>query len=241
MFFYRAHKWIETTKEYFDTKLSVLKTNNNNERSDEGWNMTRINNYLSLLESIVIASVALDSTSVFEEIKPNNSRIDEMKNNNDNNTNTLTLDSDPCGCSDETNDHNNNNNNISTNNYRRKAIKKHAINAMLKNGIDIASYCPKTWEEFLIILNKQQRNKNTPNNEQFDDDDDLTKPVDKLVILCSCGDEIKRGIAQRSKSVEEWMIESPSAIGISEGNDPYYRVSLQIKDEVNKLMEGLIQ
>jgi hypothetical protein len=48
-------------------------------------------------------------------------------------------------------------------------------------------------------------------------------------------------LVKRSKSIEEWQIDAPTAFcKAGEGDMAYRRVSLQIKDEVSKLMERLL-
>jgi len=65
--------------------------------------------------------------------------------------------------------------------------------------------------------------------------------IDRLIVLCSCGDNMKKNLMQCSKYVEEWDIEPPTAAAKSgEGDGAYRRVSLEIRDEVNSMMESLL-
>jgi len=70
--------------------------------------------------------------------------------------------------------------------------------------------------------------------------DSNKKPVDKLIVLCSCGDDVKRRLVRRSKSVEEWNVDAPTAAAKKEGEGAYRRVSLEIKKEVDILLGSLL-
>ena len=110
----------------------------------------------------------------------------------------------------------------------RKTVKGKAVEAMLLDGIDISQFAPKTFTEILPILLEGSA-------AEADQ-----KVVDRLVILCSCGDEVKRALVERSKQTDEWDIPAPTAAAkAGEGDAAYRRVSLQIRDEVNKLMNEL--
>ena len=98
---------------------------------------------------------------------------------------------------------------------------------MLLDGIDISQFAPKTLSEILPIL--------ADSAAEADE-----KVVDRLVILCSCGDDVKRALVERSKQTDEWDIPAPTAAAkAGEGDAAYRRVSLQIRDEVNKLMDEM--
>jgi len=69
----------------------------------------------------------------------------------------------------------------------------------------------------------------------------VTAKIDHLIVLCSCGDHMKNNLMRCSKYVEEWDIEPPTAAAKSgEGDGAYRRVSLEIREEVNNMMEGLL-
>lgn len=109
----------------------------------------------------------------------------------------------------------------------RKTVKGKAVEAMLLDGIDISQFAPKTLSEILPIL--------ADSAAEADE-----KVVDRLVILCSCGDDVKRALVERSKQTDEWDIPAPTAAAkAGEGDAAYRRVSLQIRDEVNKLMDEM--
>lgn len=139
----------------------------------------------SVLNDMVITSVALDSTAVF------------------------------CGDAPET----------------RKTVKGKAVEAMLLDGIDISQYAPKSLPDIIPILDRSTADVAAEAEEKI---------VDRLVILCACGDEVKRALVERSKHTDEWDIPAPTAAAkAGEGDAAYRRVSLQIRDEVNKLMGEL--
>ena len=109
----------------------------------------------------------------------------------------------------------------------RKTVKGKAVEAMLLDGVDISVFAPKTMAEILPILSSSVA-------------DADEKVVDRLVILCSCGDDVKRALVERSKQTDEWDIPAPTAAAkAGEGDAAYRRVSLQIRDEVTKLMNEL--
>lgn len=86
-------------------------------------------------------------------------------------------------------------------------------------------------QEF-IKINKEE------GEEQEEKEEDVI--LDKLIVLCSCGDALKHNLIRRSKSVEEWSIDAPTAAAkAGEGDEAYRRVSLQIREEVNNLMNSL--
>lgn len=85
-------------------------------------------------------------------------------------------------------------------------------------------------------------------SDEFDEDlqkndpslDTCKKPVDKLIVLCSCGDDVKRRLVRRSKSVEEWNIDAPTAAAKREGDGAYRRVSHEIRKEVDILFGSMV-
>jgi protein-tyrosine-phosphatase len=114
----------------------------------------------------------------------------------------------------------------------RKAVKGKAVEAMLLDGIDISEYAPKTLSEIIPILSAPDI--------YVAAESEADHKIDRLVILCSCGDEVKRALVERSKHTDEWDIPAPTAAAkAGEGDAAYRRVSLQIRDEVNKLMTKL--
>mmetsp|Transcript_8138 Transcript_8138/g.9388 ORF Transcript_8138/g.9388 Transcript_8138/m.9388 type:complete len:235 (+) Transcript_8138:143-847(+) len=210
-----ARNWLEKQK---DEKLNAINGSNMSDHDE-----AKIRKQLCLLEDTIVTSVALDSSAVFER------QFGEEKND-------LS---------------------ITNSSYKRKTIKPKAIQVMSDDGIDIESYMPKTVDEVLPLLNKTSQKNNcletflaknpTPISHSFIidddmDDEEISKSVDKLIVLCSCGDELKYKLVRRSKSVEEWTIDPPTTAAKSgEGDAAYRRVSLEIRSEVNILMSSLIQ
>jgi protein-tyrosine-phosphatase len=136
-------------------------------------------------------------------------------------------------------------------------VKSKAVEAMSKDGVDISLYQPKTIDEILPVLTNEAKalsvekddvtsqininNKILVNAVIEEMDSAPTKSVDKLIVLCSCGEELKYELTRRSKSVEEWSIDAPTAASkAGEGDQAYQRVSLEIKKEVNILMGSLL-
>lgn len=228
-------------------KLKSLKNDVSNV-DKQGQVEETINERLCLLENSTIASVALDAESVFEShgSLSYTGREDEKDSQLEQNNAAVNATSSKLG------------NYIFTDylnsSKRRKNIKTAAVKAMAKDGIDVRSYVPKTWDEMLgLIRSKETRvddnffskseitSISSANEAPEEDSTPADKPVDKLIVMCSCEEEMKHTIARRSKSVEEWAIDPPSA---SKKNingddfDPYHRASLKIKKEVDVLMEG---
>eukprot|EP00565_Helicotheca_tamesis_P006999 CAMPEP_0185732386 /NCGR_PEP_ID=MMETSP1171-20130828/15982_1 /TAXON_ID=374046 /ORGANISM="Helicotheca tamensis, Strain CCMP826" /LENGTH=193 /DNA_ID=CAMNT_0028401857 /DNA_START=114 /DNA_END=691 /DNA_ORIENTATION=+ len=111
-----------------------------------------------------------------------------------------------------------------------KVVKEKAVHAMAEDGIDISRYAPKCVKELLPSLCTNLSSSHA----------DKKRPVDKLVLLCSCGDEVKRDLVRQSKSVEEWNVDAPTALSKGpEGESAYRRVSHEIRREVDSLMERL--
>lgn len=195
---------------------------------------------LGTLDETIVASVALDSNAVFTSsysVAGTGTGVSASADSGNKETKTdFTANS----------------------NLQRKSIKSKAITAMAEEGIDISKHIPKTIGEVLPLLyygakcegfetdvivdgigsststtNVNNINSGIPEIE--------CKPVDKLIVLCSCGDELKKKLIGRSKSVEEWSIDAPTtAAKAGEGDAAYRRVSLEIKDEVDILMESVL-
>lgn len=200
------------------------------------------NHNLSLLKKTTIASVALDESAVFQPVEDSHSSLSESKQQDISNP-KVDIDSADSDSSQDSCIH------------RRKRIKNGAINAMAKDGIDIASCFPKTWDDIAYRIRKRQSKEESSStkslslsssdimnedNNNDDNNDVFSKPVDKLVILCSCGEEQKQRLSNLSKSVDEWVVDAPSALILEENGDPYHRVSLEIKSKVEVLMEALV-
>lgn len=270
-----AHQWIQNQLDILKTTLQEeeefeeeAETESKNSDGGSGSNFNkwarRIRDHISLLERTDVASVALDSSAVFDTSSSKSTSTSNAK---------CELSSSCTGphC------------------VQRKQVKLKAVEAMAKDGVDISSYKPKMIKEILPLLTNgmegnhphQDQGENgmeTKGQEKFADrklsqinnsmdhemlEDVVTTPdpglgqgskaksrlastppiksVDKLIVLCSCGEEMKYELARRSKSVEEWSIDAPTAASKSgEGDQAYQRVSLEIKEEVNILMGSLL-
>ena len=271
-----AHQWIQNQLDILKTTLqeeeeieeeAVTESKNSDGGSGSKFNSKwakRMRDHISLLERTDVASVALDSSAVFDTSSSKSTATSNAK---------CELSSSCTGphCA------------------QRKQVKLKAVEAMAKDGVDISSYRPKTIKEILPLLTNGMEG-NDPHQDQGEDgmeingqekyadrklsqinnacsidheilEDVVTTPdpslgqgsksrlastppiksVDKLIVLCSCGEEMKYELARRSKSVEEWSIDAPTAASKSgEGDQAYQRVSLEIKEEVNILMGSLL-
>jgi protein-tyrosine-phosphatase len=231
-----ARKWISDQLEILGSTVQF----NNNDDDDvssgndkESLSSTNhrdticIQEKLAILNNTIVVSVALDSSSVFK-----NSSNDDLAS--------------PLADT----------NNVS---LYRKQVKSKAVEAMKKEGIDIASHQPKTVDEIMHVIRNDGvlLPESLPMNKRFVanietltkesdqechnmEETSTQKTVDKLIVLCSCG-EMNDKLLKCSKSIEEWHIDAPTAASkAGEGDMAYRRVSLQIKDEVNNLMERLV-
>lgn len=117
---------------------------------------------------------------------------------------------------------------------QRKEVKGKAIAAMKEDGVDISSCVPKTINEILPKLQQPGSLSSIICTTE--------KPIDNLIILCSCGDDVKRTLLKKSRDVQEWNVDAPTACAKSgEGNSAYRRVSLEIKEQVNELLLSIIK
>jgi protein-tyrosine-phosphatase len=118
----------------------------------------------------------------------------------------------------------------------RKSVKSKAVQVMAQDGVDISTFYPKSMQEILPLTNYSSSSTTTTTN---DDDDHYNKPIDVLIVLCSCGDDVKEKLHQQCKSIQVWNVEAPTAAAKIEGEGAFRRVSLEIRDQVHSLMEEL--
>jgi protein-tyrosine-phosphatase len=232
-----AHQWIQNRKEILGEQLNRAYIENIG--SD-------VESKLSKIENTVVASVALDSSSVFlndqnqmecqnldmskhNQIDPMTSHQEQQQQKQQKHASSSFYSSEPDALSS----------------HCRKLVKAKAVEAMADGGVDISAHFPKTLDEILPIIHQNnsvvatttttsQNGTNKPSSHH-------NYEIDKLIVLCSCGDDIKQKLTTFSKSVEEWMIDPPTTAAKSgEGDKAYRRVSLEIRDEVNTLMECLL-
>eukprot|EP00557_Chaetoceros_sp_GSL56_P008699 CAMPEP_0176497102 /NCGR_PEP_ID=MMETSP0200_2-20121128/11541_1 /TAXON_ID=947934 /ORGANISM="Chaetoceros sp., Strain GSL56" /LENGTH=244 /DNA_ID=CAMNT_0017895085 /DNA_START=192 /DNA_END=926 /DNA_ORIENTATION=+ len=234
-----ARKWISDQIEILGSDVGKLeKLDEGNEKessslsSDNGHDANNfIQEKIAMLKNTVVVSVALDSSSVFKTSSDSDEGLTPTVPGNNNNARVY-----------------------------RKHIKSKAVEAMKKEGIDITSHQPKTVDEIMHVIRNdsislpeslpsslpskpfvfnETLTREIDENQKMDEKPTL-KTVDKLIVLCSCG-EMDDKLVKRSKSIEEWQIDAPTAAcKAGEGDLAYTRVSLQIKDEVNNLMKQLI-
>jgi len=219
----RAQEWIRNKKDAFDEKLKKVKGEHGQDKC------SAIERTISVIDKFVVASVALDSSAVFTTKSAESSLAMPILR-------------------------------------QRISVKLKAVEALAEDGVDISNYIPKTANELLLLLDGNQRFKrdlqisddyhkipaiecNTQEEKSHLDgpliDNELSDGnnirIDRLIVLCSCGDDMKYNLMQCSKYVEEWDIEPPTAAAnAGEGDGAYRRVSLEIRDEVNCMMESLL-
>ena len=231
----RAHHWIRSCEDDIQIKLTALNSDKCHKKCS---NQNEVYNHnLSLLKRTTISSVALDESAILQLLEDSHIPLSESKQQDTSNP-KVDIDSADSDSSQDSCIH------------RRKRIKNGAINAMAKDGIDIASCFPKTWDDIAYRIRKRQSKEESFSTRsqslssefinEDDNDDVFSKPVDKLVILCSCGEEQKQRLSNLSKSVDEWVVDAPSTLVLEENGDPYHRVSLEIKSKVEVLMEAMI-
>ena len=212
-----ARRWIQDQIDIFTTTLEEFQESDGRENFDEDKLSRRVKDHISMLRNCNVASVALDASAVFDcKSCPDNS------------------------C------------------RQRKQVKSKAVEAMAKDGIDISLFKPKTVDEIIpsLVMDESDSSEEIESSlstngnnplmenvvlEEEADEAAASKPVDKLIVLCSCGEDLKYKLMRRSKSVEEWAIDAPTAASKSgEGDRAYRRVSLEIKKEVDILMGSLL-
>lgn len=108
-----------------------------------------------------------------------------------------------------------------------KEVKIDAITAMKSHKIDIKSYHSKAFDGLLSSFKQQD-------GDGFEDRTS-GKPINHLVVLCSCGDQIRDKLDFHSDTVSVWNIEAPSAA--RDKVAAFARVSLAVRDQVFELLE----
>ena len=216
------------------TKI-VFACNSNSCRSQmaEGWARKYLTEHDLMDEPIVVASVALDSKAVEKEIP-----FTELDRNN------VSLGTEKMCCGD-----------LCETVKQRKAVKSKAVYTMESLGVDMTSAKPKTWEELLPILTKASNQNEVDDmifnqlnlTPQVDGDifageaDNQGPNIDRLIVLCSCGDQMRYNLGKISTLVEEWNVDAPTAMSkAGEGDKAYTRVSLEIKEKVHNLMKDFL-
>uniref|UniRef100_A0A7S3PYJ0 Uncharacterized protein n=1 Tax=Chaetoceros debilis TaxID=122233 RepID=A0A7S3PYJ0_9STRA len=234
-----ASEWIRDQISLFEEILVEWTCEKPDENSGHEKITRPVHEHISLLRQTIVASVALDSSAVFDK---KSKRIDDEEPRKVSKGQPISS-------------------------FKRKMVKIKAVEAMKMDSVDISLFKPKTVDEIIPYLYKGYTDDIYPHiqknllgeilkeNTDFslygdknigdtkeDESGGENKPVDKLIVLCSCGDSMKYKLARRSKSVEEWSIDAPTAASkAGEGDKAYRRVSLEIRKEVNILMGSLLK
>ena len=231
-----ANEWINKERERLENALKIQTyygsecvldspdyNNMDNKSTDVDDDIETLERKLIFLTNIKIFSVALDQ-NLFSD-------IDHGKKSNIKNT-CMACDESECAVS-----------------QTRRSVKSKAIQAMAKDGVDISTHYPKSIVHILKVLGKQTVENFHISNEACSSSSSTDYKqnsryhiFDKLIILCSCGDEMKQNLIQYSKSVEEWDIDPPTIAAKSgEGDQAYRRISLEIRCKVDKMFRNLTQ
>ena len=223
----------------------------------------------SFLDGLLVASVALDESSVTSTLydsglstSPRSSLTSFFTKNNSLNTKNssscVTCDGEACAFP-----------------LRRKKVKQKAVNAMAIDGVDISEAIPKTIQDVLSSSNGSEGEEQLSRRRSrsfsileilrrvslqtslayagvVDVEDstesgdvgantlDEQRSVDSLVVLCSCAESLKRKLSDMSKETFEWDIDAPTALAKEgEGDSAYLRVSRQIRVKVETFMNHL--
>jgi len=226
-----------------DTTTKIVfacKSNSCRSQMAEGWARNFLLENDLMDKPIVVASVALDAASVTAE--SGNKNVNQIELTSYICPNNEKCCGDSCGTI-----------------LQRKSVKVKAVQAMEKLGVDLKNTSvPKTWEEILPIIRSAdcqlkademlvEKIKFVPVSQNEDviySDDEACHEasIDRLIVLCSCGETVRKSLGKMSRCVEEWNVDAPTAMSKSgEGDQAYERVSLEIKGKVYKLMEEMIQ
>ena len=143
--------------------------------------------------------------------------------------------------------------------------KERAIQAMMKDGVDISSYYAKSLRDISPHFVSNSNNKKiqqipifngirrlidrlseklafTGVNNKDDNNDDYVineRVVDNLIVLCNCPDSMKQQLSEMSRETIEWNIDAPSNAAKEEGDAAFLRVSRQIRQKVYNFMNEL--
>jgi len=219
-----------------ETTKIVFACNSNSCRSQmaEGWARQYLLENNLMNHPVLVTSVALDADAV--RTKLHNNKHPNMQ---------CRSESSCCGDSCETP-------------TQRKSVKAKAVAAMRELGVEMDGAIPKTWDELIpfVLSAKSQQNADEMMKEYFSsrspsaqnvfEEEKCNYPVadvniDRLIVLCSCGDEMKLSLGKISNFVEEWNVDAPTAMSkAGEGDKAYTRVSLEIKEKVDRMMDKLV-
>ena len=255
-----AKNWIKNERSNLDERRGT--DNNNSEQ------VLRDQRLQSFLDGLLVASVALDESSVTSTLydsglstSPRSSPTSFFAKNNSVHTkksSCVTCDGEACAFP-----------------LRRKKVKQKAVNAMAIDGVDISDAIPKTIQDVLSSSNGSEGEEQLSRRRSrsfsileilrrvslqtslayagvVDVEDspesgdvgantlDEQRSVDSLVVLCACAESLKRKLSDMSKETLEWDIDAPTALAKEgEGDMAYLRVSRQIRMKVETFMNHL--
>lgn len=242
-------------KNWITNERSKLDARRRSDITAEGDNQEQVQSerrLQSFLDGLVVASVALDESSVTSSIhdvvslssSPRSSLTSFFtKNNTSNATNStscVTCDGEICAYP-----------------LRRKKVKEKAVEAMAIDGVDISDAIPKTIDDVLssssgskgeeqLFRGSKSRSFSlleilrrislqtslayagvAAENESEPGDvgadtSDEQRSVDSLVVLCACADSLKRKLSGMSKETFEWDIDAPTALAKEGEGDMAY-------------------
>jgi protein-tyrosine-phosphatase len=247
-----AKNWMENERSKLEARRTDVKGSNQLE-------VQRDRRLQSFLDSLVVASVALDESSVTSPLH-DDARLSSSprsslttfftRNNSVESTNSASC----VTCDGET---------TCTSPLRRKKVKSKAIDAMAVDGVDISDATPKTIHDVLssevtcgdggspygskkrsFSLLEMLRSVSLQMSLAYagvvEVESTTRQSVDSLVVLCSCADSLKRKLSDISKETFEWDIDAPTALAKEgEGDAAYLRVSRQIRVKVETFMNRL--
>ena len=101
----------------------------------------------------------------------------------------------------------------------RKVVKQKAIQTMRELGVEMENIKPKTFEEVMMGLPTSAK-------------------AEKIIVMCDCKVSLD-DLYQFGESVEEWKIDAPTVAFKAGDVQAYRRVCLDIKKEVDELMEKI--
>jgi len=257
-----ARKYIRDKREELDGKLELV-----SKEYDPVESHSDIKRKISILQNVAISSVALDSSTVFttrstdsscesitqqrKSVKLNAVKVMAADNVDISSYFPKTIDELFLNLNDKQSLH--------FSSFQLKTQGSADINTSMDPNFNLTDVDETNWEDngkkkfsrssFVASESLSDTDKKTLMevdsnfNDRFDEEflgEDNLK-IDKLIVLCSCGDDLKNKLMSRSKSVEEWSIDAPTtASKLGEGDIAYHRVSLQIRHQVNILMEDLL-
>ena len=210
----------------------------------------------AFLDGLVVLSVALDESKVETTAKhqllstsPQSSTITDF----DSIRSCVTCDGEDI-CSTP----------LSPSTRKLRRPKERAIQAMMKDGVDISSYYAKSLRDISPHIVSNSNNKKIQqipifngirrviervreigltltgiNKDDDGDDKHDERVVDNLIVLCSCPDTMKQQLSEMSRETIEWNIDAPSNAAKEEGDAAFLRVSRQIRQKVYNFMNEL--